>query len=473
VLPFYWNLDGMAGNATPEQKKEWLEKYYVKDEESLKNSKNADSTPKIDISSMKCTFKVYGPRMKEVYNFTAPCFNPTGWQDALHGTYSSIKDYINQNRNGWLRGSHLADQGRVKNVFDTLDNQGQYPVLFPLSSKLLIANFGQSNASLVKSNSDISRLPLSNIQTFGEYKVALERIDYKLVSKDEKGKVIEKNEVFDDRICEVDFAVTDHYMIQRSPYGIGNKATAELNNYRLINGTTFMDQFFKTERKDPKDYAAPASIKSLFTTFKNKYAKLAKTVKGDLKKVPGKSIYLVSGKEINLKNLISDSSKPFALIATDPGANITIKGDLNTNAMIMTQGTITFDASNSCNGGDRKSGHAGQIVKGIFYAGDGFRSSGDANLKNTYEKLSDGDRCNYGNLHIKGVAIGDLSEVVKARRSELYTWFQGNGGGTDGGEKVQKIINGASVLVDYNPTLRGNLPPGANEFNKALAVYRK
>ena len=467
VLPFYWNLDGMAGNATPEQKKEWLEKYYVE------NSKNADSTPKIDISSMNCTFRVYSPGMIEVYKFTAPCFNPTGWQDALHGTYSSIKDYINQNRNGWLGGSHLANQGRVKNVFDTLDNQGQYPVLFPLSSKLLIRDFGQSSASLVKSNSDVSRLPLSNIQTFGEYKVALEKIDYSLVSKDEKGKITEEKKIFDDRICEVDFAVTDHYMIQRSPYGIGNKATTELNNYRLINGTTFMDQFFKNERTDAKEYKTPASIKSLFTTFKNKYAKLVKPLKNGLSKVPGKAIYLVSGKEINLKNLISDSSKPFTLIAVDPSANITIKGDLNTNAMIMTQGTITFDASNSCNGGDRKSGHAGQIVKGIFYAGDGFRSSGDANLKNTYEKLSDGDRCNYGNLHIKGVAIGDLSDVVKARRSELYTWFQGNGGGTAGGEKVQKIINGASVLVDYNPTLRGNLPPGANEFNKALAVYRK
>ena len=168
------------------------------------------------------------------------------------------------------------------------------------------------------------------------------------------------------------------------------------------------------------------------------------------------------------------------MIATDPSANITIKGDLNTNAMIMTQGTITFDASNSCNGGDRKSGHAGQIVKGIFYAGDGFQSSNHDSLKNTYENLKNsdknlsyGDRCNYVNLHIKGVAIGDLSKVVAARRSELYTWFQGNGGGKDGGEKVQKIINGASVLVDYNPTLRGNLPPGANEFNKALAVYRK
>lgn len=141
--------------------------------------------------------------------------------------------------------------------------------------------------------------------------------------------------------------------------------------------------------------------------------------------------------------------------------------------MIMTQGTITFDATNACNGKLDRKGHAGQIVKGIFYAGAGFQSSEHDNLKNTYEKLSKGDRCNYGNLHIKGVAIGDLSEVVKARRSELYTWFQGNGGGTAGGEKVQKIINGASVLVDYNPTLRGNLPPGANEFNKALAVYRK
>jgi len=189
--------------------------------------------------------------------------------------------------------------------------------------------------------------------------------------------------------------------------------------------------------------------------------------------VPGKSIYLVSGKEINLKNLISESSKPFTLIATDPGANITINDNLDTNAMIMTQGTITFDATKACNGKLDRKGHAGQIVKGIFYAGKGFISSEDENLKNTYKKLSEGERCNYGNLHIKGVAIGDLSKVVSARRSELYTWFQGNGGGTAGAEKVQKIINGASVLVDYNPTLRGNLPPGANEFNKALAVYRK
>ena len=471
VLPFYWNLDGMAGNATPKEKQDWLKDHYVENEEK------ADSTPKIYISSMKCTFKVYGPGMDAVYEFTADCFNPKGWNSSVQGTYDSIKDYINQNKAGWLGGSLLLKQGRVKNVFDTLDNQGQYPVLFPVSSKLFITNFGESNSSLHNSNNDVERLKVSEIQTFGEYKVALEKINYTLVSKDGKGNIIrEKNKTSDDRICEVDFAVTDHYMIQRSPYGIGNRATKDLKSYKLMKWDSFISdgKLFGTERAVEQDYAPSKELQKQFITFKNKYAKLAKPVKGKegLSKVPGKAIYFYDGtQEINA--LLKGATKqPFTLIASK-GKNLTIKGDLDTNAMIMTQGKITFDATNACNGKLDRKGHAGQIVKGIFYAGDGFKSSGDTNLKNTYEKLSDGDRCNYGNLHIKGVAIGDLSEVVKARRSELYTWFQGNGGGTAGAEKVQKIINGASVLVDYNPTLRGNLPPGANEFNKALAVYRK
>ena len=473
VLPFYWNLDGMAGNATPKEKQDWLKDHYVEKEEK------ADSTPKIDISTMICTFKVYGPGRNlrnVVYDFRAPCFNPKGWNDSvINGTYNSIKDYINQNKAGWLGGSLLLKQGRVKNVFDTLDNQGQYPVLFPVSSKLFITNFGESNSSLHKSNNDVERLKVSEIQTFGEYKVALERIDYTLVSKGEK-KPIRENKFFDDRICEVDFAVTDHYMIQRSPYGIGNRATKNLNAYKLMKWDSFISdgKLFGTERAVEQAYAPSKELQKQFITFKNKYQKLAKPVKGKegLSKVPGKAIYFYEGtQEINA--LLKGAKKqPFTLIASK-GKNLTIKGDLDTNAMIMTQGKITFDATNACNGKIDRKGHAGQIVKGIFYAGDGFQSSNHDNLKNTYEKLSDGDRCNYGNLHIKGVAIGNLSDVVKARRSELYTWFQGNGGGTDGGEKVQKIINGASVLVDYNPTLRGNLPPGANEFNKALAVYRK
>lgn len=91
--------------------------------------------------------------------------------------------------------------------------------------------------------------------------------------------------------------------------------------------------------------------------------------------------------------------------------------------MIMTEGTITIDASDACNGNPSKYGRAGQVLQGIFYAGNGFKSSGHDLLKNTEVNLYNGKRCNYGNLHIRGVAIGDLSEVVRARRSELYEWF--------------------------------------------------
>jgi hypothetical protein len=59
-------------------------------------------------------------------------------------------------------------------------------------------------------------------------------------------------------------------------------------------------------------------------------------------------------------------SKPFTLIAD---GDITIKDTLYTNAMIMTPGKIIFDATNSCNGNVNEYGHAGQMVKGIFYAG--------------------------------------------------------------------------------------------------------
>ena len=479
VLPFYWNIEGLMGNRTREEKEKYLNNTFF----TSKNENSCSSVDegKIDLRTLQCTFAVYSPGSMNpnhpLYKFEAPCVNQNGWSNANGETYSRIKSFINQNRNGWLGGSHLSDNGAVKNVFDSLDNPS-YPGLMPTSSKMLIKDFWTKDAAVVGTN----RIPLQNIDisTFGEYKIALENMSYKTceVGKDKNGKgtyQLSSENPWYQRICEVDFAVTDHYMIQRSPYGIGNKATKDLKAYQLMKWGSFISEgkLFGTERAVEQAYAPSKELQKQFTTFKNKYAKLAKTVKGNLKKVPGKSIYLVSGKKINLKNLIAHSSKPFTLIATDSSANITIEGDLNTNAMIMTQGTITFDATNACNGKLDRKGHAGQIVKGIFYAGAGFKSSNHDNLKNTYEKLSDGDRCNYGNLHIKGVAIGDLSKVVSARRSELYTWFQGNWGGKDGGEKVQKIINGASVLVDYNPTLRGNLPPGANEFNKALAVYRK
>lgn len=119
----------------------------------------------------------------------------------------------------------------------------------------------------------------------------MEKIDYATCScSKEKDKTVcsrLKNQT-DDRICEVNFAVTEPYLIQKSPYGIGDKASDYLGRYQLKNGTSFMDKFFKTSDVTPRAYEPPKSMQSLFITFKNKYQKLAKSVKGipSLSKVP-------------------------------------------------------------------------------------------------------------------------------------------------------------------------------------------
>lgn len=223
--------------------------------------------------------------------------------------------------------------------------------------------------------------------------------------------------------------MTEPYLIQRSPYG-AIKSDSPLTKYKTIRGEEdkSFDSAFEKQIKG-SDYAVPQNMVTLFNTFKNKYQRLAKTVQGDLLKVPGKAIYLYNKKgEIDLVALFKNGypQKSFTFIATQ-GQDIRIKESLRTNAMIMTAGKILVDASASCNGNVYKNdryGYAGQLLQGIFYAGKGFKSVGHENLKNTVQNLNKSEWCNYGNLHIKGVAIGDLSDLVKYRRSELYTWFK-------------------------------------------------
>lgn len=40
-------------------------------------------------------------------------------------------------------------------------------------------------------------------------------------------------------------------------------------------------------------------------------------------------------------------------------------------------------------------------------------------------------------------------------------------------ERRNEVFNGAAVLIEYSPSLRSALPPGASEFTKALDVYKQ
>jgi hypothetical protein len=76
--------------------------------------------------------------------------------------------------------------------------------------------------------------------------------------------------------------------------------------------------------------------------------------------------------------------------------------------------------------------------------------------------------CNYGNLHIKGVVLWDLSSVKNKRRSELYAWFH-----NDSDSKRENVINWASVMIEFNSNLLTSDIPWVSEFNKLLTIQRE
>ena len=264
---------------------------------------------------------------------------------------------------------------------------------------------------------------------YGEYKLSLDEVRY-LQCVDEK-RVVQHPYP---RVCEVNFSVTKPYVLQKTPSGTVDATNTDLSKFRMYaDGTATFDRTLSSILTvNPSNYTATTAVENAMTTFINRYSRLAVKVNSSLfgttnvKKVPGQDIYFVEG-DMNIEGFryIYDTSKtrknqtqgtnaiydrPFTIVQTS--GNTTIKGNLNHNMMLLTNGTITFDASRNCNDT--------QVVKGVFYAKNGFKSI-NAQRNN---KLNNAERCIGGNLHIKGIAIGDgLATVMQDRRSELNEWF--------------------------------------------------
>ena len=247
-----------------------------------------------------------------------------------------------------------------------------------------------------------------------------------------------------------------------------------MKKYKQLNWSSL----FEADKEVVKtgDYAMPLSIEWDYKTFITKYSKIAYPVERNnrLRKVIWKEIYIVDWtNEIKLPDDLSLNA-PFTLIATS-WANIRITKNIYVNMMLITDWKIIFDAKNACNpekdaAGTVLYGHAWQLINGIFYAWSWFESDNEIyNIwDSTQNKPLNNIWCDYGNLHIKWAVIGKLNEVVANRRSELYTWF--NAWWT---EKRNTVLNWASVVLEYNPTLFWNMPPWAEEFNKLLRTERE
>lgn len=327
------------------------------------------------------------------------------------------------------------------------------------------------------------------IDHYGEYKLSLDSVKY---LQCENGRRKEQDPY--DRVCEVDFSVTKPYVIQKTPGGNITTTSQELSKFTNIDGDkTFASRLNATLASNANtNYSATPAVKSALSEFINKYSSLAVplnssvhlfgngTNEATVSKVPGKDIYFVNGNltiegsrfnyDISKTKILPEVegnysiyNRPFTIVQT--AGDTTIKGNLNHNMMLLTNGKITFDGSKNCNDA--------QVVKGIFYAGNIFSSTGVAKNDN----LDNPDRCIGGNLNIKGVAIGKgLQNVAGARRSELNQWFRTRSRKTESdADRRNYIMNGAAVLIEYAPSVftKATMPPGAEEFTQALSVYRQ
>jgi len=289
----------------------------------------------------------------------------------------------------------------------------------------------------------------------------------------------------------VNFSLTQPYILQKTPSGTIKQTTVDLTKYRMYaDGTLTYDQFLKNVLVDANTaYTDVANAtKQAMDNFYSKYQKLALPVNGSLfgstqvSKVPGRDVYFVDGdlniegfwydydpsktKKTEVKGNSAVYDRPFTIFQTK--GNTTIKGNLNHNMMLLTNGDIIFDGEKNCNDA--------QVVKGIFYTSKGeFKSKGVKELRN--DKLDRPNRCIGGNLHVKGILIGNgLQNVMVDRRSELNQWFTAPGTPTQDAETRRGyIMNGAAVLIEYAPSVftTSTMPPGAEEFTTALEVYRK
>jgi hypothetical protein len=426
ILPFRWKVDVMGND--------------------LSTDRNGDCTPgEINQDSMECEFRLFNGEHQEsnddpIYTKTVKCNTDERTQDGDFGQPEDLFRYF-------------YDQRYTNNIRSLQDPFGRYYL-------------------------DFTNLQDEMGGVYGEYNIALYQVRYEYC--DANRKRVEGNPI--DRVCETDFAVTKPYLAQKSSFGLTPQSTTvKLDDYLDIFGNPIIGRtdLDKIMVLDAGDYQGGSNVSSLMTSFINKYSKLAIAVEKSkvpslnqagitsIKIVPQQKIYILegtAGTTVTLNpNLVSTT--PFTIVTKN--INLIVEGSLTTNGMFLVKGgTITFKEpeTNRCKDP--------QVVQGIFVTDEWFASDPEDLRNNDLSKT----RCPNGWLYVKGVLIwNNIEDLVASRRSQLNHWFYA-GRSTDASvlaERRNEIFNGAAVLIEYSPSLRTALPPGATEFTTALDVYKK
>ena len=332
--------------------------------------------------------------------------------------------------------------------------------------------------------------------SYGEYKLSLDRVDYNYCKG---GTSVPGNHYA--RVCQINIAVTKPYLMQKS--NITYKPSTDISDFWTIGAdfktlisTTQFNNISEQINLNTLDYKG--KVKTLTNDLVEKYKKLAvlvgsSSVLEGLKKVPGKSIYIVKstlGNTLVLDaNKFSDTSNSTTFIMEGNG-NLQIEWSMNSNMLIIVPDwSVSFkprslDSFSSDKYSSEKNRCDTQIIRGIIIANE-FKAISNTNVKNTKSRISNNTNsstwCRKGNLHIYGALYGDrIQDIVNSRRSHLehrFTFRKDFDGIAPtmtqiNAERRDEIYKWASVYIEQNPSLWKDMPPGADSFLKTLNISR-
>ena len=426
ILPIYRNIYKLAAAVKKWHYEEYeLKTYpYWKDNLSSMYDKKCTTEWNIAINSMMCEFLITDWMWNEVKRRRSPC---------LSSKYNSLDNLAN----AWIAWQR-------KNYNDDMDSLSPTNgTSYTFRSNVQFINFAELKRQ-------------GKITKYWEYKISLEKVDL-LWCDGGKWKYAKPYEA----VCESNFVLTNPYTVQKTPSWNLKASTDKLGDYLYVNGgqVFYAWNLLKNAIATSENYEPTEQVNKAMSDFINKYKKLAVNVKSEgwksVKKVPGKNIYFVEW-EID-PSKITTLNKPVTFVQTS--WNTTIRGNINYNMMLLTNGTITFDWSNTCN--------SRQVVKWVFYAKWGITR---INVPKN-DKLTNSQRCTEGWLTIKWVLIWKgLKWMMENSRSNLNDWFNAY---TDA-KKKKVVMDWASVVIEYSPSVftKSTMPPGAEYFVTALSIYK-
>ena len=487
ILPFYWNLDKVT-RVVGEHPYDQIDGEYenAKDKINPTNGYIGSSCKypeAIATDSMVCTFWIYdwwkyfkwykkgeGTIENPLYKIKGPCLSnmtQDEMPEILQDWYSKMKNrYCKSNDKDCLSFELPEYESRLPE-----DRRWEYPELL-YSSVYYIEDFWRWGINTIhlanlwgsswwlKSPSEWSEK-----KSYWEYKIVLESVEYLECLSD--GENLSWQMMTGDVTkCQSNFMLTNSYTVQKTPSWNLTASTQKLKEYLDIewNNQNFADTYLKAIATTT--YKANNNVDEALESFKKKYEKLAVNVSSSnltksnpwvtIKKVPGKSIYFVEWDNITI-NWKKDINNPFTIV-TD--WKVTISWDVKYNMMVLAK-DIAFKWNCTSN----------QKVKWIYYAKGSL--SREWIVKNTRSATT---WCSEWGLHIQWVLIWDkFEDLMTASRSNINNWFAIKNYEDKANERRKIIMNWASVLIEYSPSIftKSTMPPGAEDFTTALSIYKQ